>query len=1386
MSHQRAIASEPTTTNESALLKGKTASPESVASTRVSEQFGENFNHDFSQIPISHPNDTLELEADHTAKRLLSGRPPARITSSSHTSAQAKANQQPSISTSPQSSLGRGGGRPLPKSTRHFFESRFQQDFGQVRIHANGHGDRIARQTNAQALTYGNEIYFRHSQFQPNTPTGQSLIAHELTHTLQQRHAEPLIARLIATPETSPTVENPVADNPNEQQTASVDSIAQSILRDFRNDPADQDRSISRRLQELDPLSRQVVLSRVRVQLTPEEQGQLGQALTSAMELNESNPQEQNTSDETTRSAVNREETSRTDESNAPSTPADPQTEQVRTQASQLAQDQAIREVDTPDISAPSDTGASETEQAMAESQSDTAETTAESSDQANDADDASREATEGSEADASDSTQAEEQGGEAEEATSLRDLLEPAPQDADPSADTGSDDYDLAAAQAEVQRLIGEIQTSADTAEQTISAASGSSQATITGAAQSAREDIQNQVATVTEQIVSEIDTRRTQINDAFSALDASISSEFDARQNETTEKGEASQDRLSGYFDTHRININTTVDDKISEANQLTERHVQSVEKRTGEQAEEARGKGRTKARSINDSDYEREQVQRNAIMGVADRTAEEIEVRKPETVQAIRDITVDIPDEFREKGQEALDGFDEGLPDLLAQVDTQIGTVIGQLQQHHDLTREQLQENQIQLMTQLDGLQSSVTAQLQAIVPQAEAQITAAEQAAQRQLQMGPQLAIARIREVAEEAVQILNEAETPDIESSQAMANQIKGFIEGASADAIGSLQQGTTQIATKFNQVKTQARDGIEKMQTQAKSDLQTLSDNAQSTLTEAETSINTAFSTTMESFEASLSEAEIEVETQLDQALTDFTSELNTPLDEAETEINQAEREGLAKNDEALRDLDGQMREAASDAAWDYDHPVLSTIADIGAIVLGVIAGILVVIALVVVVIVAFKLIIAGLVAAGISLAVAKLIVAVGALGLLAYGVYSAYQETGSIGDALLKLTGLQDIANAFTEPGLSPFERGFAFGRGVATVATFFIGRGMGKSINSRFARIGSVPNPQGRVNRIIHFAENPRAISQRGSRIANRLGLAEGQGLDRGIQAGGNRLGSALQRGGNAFSQTRPGQALSRAGQRIDQFVESGFQRTEQTAQQFGAATRGVRNFLSGRNPSPARSGRPALGTNGSSSTTASTPPSTQRQQPSTPLADSTVSNRPPAAANDNALPLRRPTPANDNAIPPRRPIPANDNAIPPAQSRGTVRRGSNAGEGFTREGDNVVRPDRLRGSRTNEPPPPPRPEAPAQAVPEESTFLSTGTDDVPVLSRPNSPRRPDLRSCTKSASSTKLAIWGKRVWQVLDVDSRGPSAPQPGSTSRRGQGISSRSSR
>jgi Domain of unknown function (DUF4157) len=134
----------------------------------------------------------------------------------------------------------KGDGLNLPKSTKSFMENAFSADFSQVRIHADSQANNLSQSINAKAFTHGNDIYFGAGQYNPNSYSGKSLLAHELTHTVQQNGK---IQRVPMPDETTITdlenytensKQNIIYDNGFNFQTGLSKFFQKGIVRDVR------------------------------------------------------------------------------------------------------------------------------------------------------------------------------------------------------------------------------------------------------------------------------------------------------------------------------------------------------------------------------------------------------------------------------------------------------------------------------------------------------------------------------------------------------------------------------------------------------------------------------------------------------------------------------------------------------------------------------------------------------------------------------------------------------------------------------------------------------------------------------------------------------------------------------------------------------------------------------------------------------------------------------------------------------------------------------------------------------------------------------------------------------------------------------------------------
>jgi hypothetical protein len=157
--------------------------------------------HDFSQMPVyapekvqqklmvNTPGDVYEQEADRIADRVMrmphAQLQPARASNGLRTEQPAHSAGISEAAPIVHEVLG-SPGRPLDAAAKAFFTPRFGHDFSYVSVHADTRAAESAEAVKAKAYTVGQHVVFGVGQYEPDTPPGRLLIAHELTHVLQQ------------------------------------------------------------------------------------------------------------------------------------------------------------------------------------------------------------------------------------------------------------------------------------------------------------------------------------------------------------------------------------------------------------------------------------------------------------------------------------------------------------------------------------------------------------------------------------------------------------------------------------------------------------------------------------------------------------------------------------------------------------------------------------------------------------------------------------------------------------------------------------------------------------------------------------------------------------------------------------------------------------------------------------------------------------------------------------------------------------------------------------------------------------------------------------------------------------------------------------------------
>ena len=156
-----------------------------------------------AKLKVSAPQDLYEQEADRVADQVMRQAPVQiqracnKCEEEDKLNRSAEADGTPVVTAATENAIAglSGRGQELPEDIRSFMEPRFDADFSGVRIHTDSHADELARSVDAQAFTVGRNVVFGAGHYAPNTERGKRLLAHELTHVIQQQGGQRSVQR---------------------------------------------------------------------------------------------------------------------------------------------------------------------------------------------------------------------------------------------------------------------------------------------------------------------------------------------------------------------------------------------------------------------------------------------------------------------------------------------------------------------------------------------------------------------------------------------------------------------------------------------------------------------------------------------------------------------------------------------------------------------------------------------------------------------------------------------------------------------------------------------------------------------------------------------------------------------------------------------------------------------------------------------------------------------------------------------------------------------------------------------------------------------------------------------------------------------------------------
>ncbi len=231
---------------------------------------------------VSRPGDAAEREADQMAERVMrmpdAATAPPGVTGSDprgarHDAAHGaaptlhrKASADAAMASAAGLPLGRG--EPLPAQARAFFEPRFGRDFADVRMHHEAPAQAAAQALSARAFTLGGDVAFAAGAYDSASHAGRSLLAHELTHVVQQGRGGAAVLQRQPAPASTPPVATPAAATP-----AAATPVAGTLadVQRFVSRPADEpDTTLAAAMAQWRRYSAHVNVANVRWLLLPE------------------------------------------------------------------------------------------------------------------------------------------------------------------------------------------------------------------------------------------------------------------------------------------------------------------------------------------------------------------------------------------------------------------------------------------------------------------------------------------------------------------------------------------------------------------------------------------------------------------------------------------------------------------------------------------------------------------------------------------------------------------------------------------------------------------------------------------------------------------------------------------------------------------------------------------------------------------------------------------------------------------------------------------------------------------------------------------------------------------------------------------------------------
>jgi len=618
----------------------------------------------------------------------------------------------------------------------------------------------------------------------------------------------------------------------------------------------------------------------------------------------------------------------------------------------------------------------------------------------------------------------------------------------------------------------------------QRLEEALGTMRTGLAGVVKTAADQVRRDAASSRGAIAKEIDNTLKRIDKGSGALlDAVTSSLAEANHRidnllqvhhgDVREKSDHSHSHISDMFSGHRKTVWDTVERNIAGAEKLTKDKQQEADQRNRSDIRACYRRGGAKMNSYGNTS--RGKYIGGAAFDVADDTANKMGEQQPDILSGIAEITAPVADNFRGQGAQALDGFDQNLPKILDDVTSAAGDTDADLDKQAQKARGDLDGFGRQTRDEITALAADATAQVRAFKSQMDGQIDHALAQMLQELNATPARISGRVAPPVKEAMELLRTTRQPNLDAAAQLTDVLCGFLADTVTQTGATLQQGGGKSAARFQQISGGARAAMRQQSERTDKIWKEAHQGLSSTVDKMIDGVDTGLGHSVTTLGDALDGTEKNITDQLSPVISDLDRSFKDCLADATAQIDQRIADGFSKNTEALNDLDGKMQEAADDAAYELDHPVLSALEFLAGIIAGIIEVLAVLLLLLVVTLIIASVLGIGMLAAGLVLVGAMAAFAIGAgfgarlaagqgVGEAFLGSVTAFGR--GVPGMLYDMTGIPKLRRAFSSEPMSPFKRGELIGQGgTEFVMAIFMVRGAAKGIASGFRRLRVAP---------------------------------------------------------------------------------------------------------------------------------------------------------------------------------------------------------------------------------------------------------------------------------------------------------------------------------